>query len=1415
MILKNVVEKVMVGFTLSFFSLKSYRIGLTMSVLLLSFFGNAQGYDYEVGTFNDKNLVTDNVVSSISKDSLGFVWVGKMDGLYRYTGYDADVYSASSNDNSGLSNPWVTDVIANGHMLIIGTKRGVNFLDTKTGVFQYLFPSDINAELSNDITSLLNLGGGTLLVGTVNGLVLVRSNTVTKVEEVSFFDRETPIGQVAIKGMLESPHGVLVNTDRGLFILSGHGTKANRLELTFDTEKLDDLYAVYITSDQNVLISSDIGFFYVNVNMCRLSKEKIGLKPIGELYGNWPTFKAANVILEDSNGVIWLGTEGEGLFSYYRETEGWQNFRYEINQKNVLKNDFIRALFEDESGMIVVGSDAGINTLVAKDGKFDLIDNLMCEAGKEDVSNVHSILKDHKGRLWIGTKGNGLFVKGEELSVNIHPKENSSFGHIRSIIQDKEAHIWVGTQKGVFIVENGNMMIQNIGHDLKTRRASLLPGEEVYHILEDNVGNKWISTSSGLYINTPKNELKKITNTYVRTILDKKVVYSMFLDSNERIWMGTLNGAIAFLDLNDYDNPYLFSEYIGKSLDFHRVTVAPDYEEYFENYGVYSLTEIDDGTILAGTNFGICKIDIGKKEIAPLFSINKAKSPSNLANSYVYGLLYNKAQNQLWASSNNGLFSYDFNTVEIENFGIKDGLQSLEFNGNAIYKDNQGKLYFGGANGLNICDPSLKFEKSSFKPNIVLTKVFINGKLLKNGVGDKVLDNEIVYARSLTLSSKQNTVGFEFASLHLPHPLSNSFKCKLVGIDDNWIELKNKRSINYGNLPKGNYSFQLMATNNDGVWNESPLTVSLKILPAWYNTWYMMLLWLVLAMAIVISFVRILVKNHNKNNALKIKEIEQKNLQDLYEAKLVFFTNLSHELRTPLSLIVDPIKTLMSHREIYGRKPELFNVLNNNADRLRRLIDQIMDFRKYEYGKLELKVARADMVQTIKSITASFDFHSAQKQIKFKTRLPSQVLPMYYDEDKIEKIVYNVLSNAFKATPIGGMVRISLRNFDSRKIKKMSKYKVICGNDKLQELKDHIYIKVVDSGTGIRENNLEEIFTRFYQDNTINSGTGIGLYMVKQLTELHSGTILIKSKRNKGTSFVIVLPKNEDIYAPTIVDSPEIMSEGKVGANLNALILQNIDTKKAENKTHSVAVVEDNDELRMYLKSILEQEYIVFTATNGVEGLELIKDEIPDLVLSDVVMPEMDGLELCRRVKNNFDTSHIPIILLTAKTFDSQKLSGLKSGADVYLTKPFNREIVLANIANLIKGREKLRLIFQNDKILEPSKITVSSVDETLMLKLKKYIEEHIQDQNLTLERMATEIGVSRAQLFRKMKALTGLTPNNFIKSVRLKFAVQLLEENKLQISEVALLCGFKEPSYFSRCFRETYGCTPKEYMKS
>ncbi|WP_170179680.1 hybrid sensor histidine kinase/response regulator transcription factor [Flavivirga rizhaonensis] len=1383
--------------------------------------GFTQNFNYKIGALANQSNITQNVVSSVYVDSIGVMWFGKTDGLYKYNGYDYEIFVPTFDSETGLSNPWITDIKDFDSYLVVGTNNGLNFLDKKTQVFTYVFPSDYNSNYNNNITCINVDENKEILVGTGNKLLEIspKKGKEYAIREIYFEGFRRQNENIKIFQILNIPGGNLIRTSRGVFFLETSVQLAKKVFLKSKSNvELKNFNTLYLTRSKVLLIATDEEEYYISLNRNQLKQNNEYLaKPLSQLYPNLPKTKKTNVFLEDNNDNVWIGTEGKGLFVYNRKTYTWQNYSRKMNLVGVLKNDFIRVLYLDRSGMIIVGTDAGINTLNPQENGFQLINSINSNDKEEEILNVHSILQDHDKNLWIGTRGKGLFVisNNNKNQINIKRTGSVSFDHIRSITQDKKQQIWIGTQKGVFVIKELKDNLNNLGRQFNTLKPEVLPDDYIYAILEDSNENKWISTDSGLYIYTPDKQLLKINNLPAWKQLNNKTIYTLIQDSEQRIWFGTLNGILGYINPEDYINKGISLMNHLKTVNFNMITVVSKYKKFYENYSVFSIIETNNNGILVGTNLGLGKIDLKQNKLAPFFDTPISFNSRTIQSSYVYGLLYDNINNILWVSSNKGLFSYNFDNSEENNYTLKDGLQSLEFNGNAVYKGIDGNLFFGGANGVNIYNTSLELKKSEFQPNLVLTKLYVNGKPLSPNGSPKELESNISYAKKIVLGAKKNTIGLEFASLHLPYSSNNFYRCKLLGVDSDWIDLGHKRSVNYVNLPKGEYTFQLMGTNNDGVWNAQELNFGIEILPAWYETWWMKTLWYLSILLIISAFIWILLKNRDNINALKIKEIERKKLHEIYESKLVFFTNLSHEFRTPLSLILDPINSLIKQNRIYKSNKELFDIVKNNVDRLRRLIDQIMDFRKFEYGKLSLNFTESDIVSTLKNISASFTYYSKVKNIDFKIQFPEKGIFMFYDQDRIEKIVYNLLSNAFKATANGGKVKISMGELNEQSIlSNYRRYKLICGEKNYKNLINHVYIKVVDNGIGINKVNLEDIFTRFYQDDGVDSGTGIGLYMVKQFTEMHYGSILIKSKKNRGTSFIIVLPKNNDLYK---------------SAKEGDLETPNIETKKQQipqiteqdlivvnkSKDHTIVVVEDNDELRAYLKLILGNYYNVYTANNGQDGLGLIQEENPDLIISDIVMPEINGLELCKKIKENFETSHIPIILLTAKSFDNQIVEGIDSGADAYITKPFNKDILISKINNLIQGRVKLRLMFQNAQILEPSKITVTSIDEKLLYKLKQTVEDRIQDQNLTLEVLAEEINVSRAQLFRKIKALTGLTPNNFIKSIRIKYAAQLLENESFKIAEIAYLAGFKEASYFSRCFKEAYGCSPKEYKNS
>ncbi|NMH87660.1 hybrid sensor histidine kinase/response regulator transcription factor [Flavivirga algicola] len=1381
----------------------------------------SQSSDYNISALSNESDITQNTVSSILTDDMGFLWFGKMDGLYKYNGYDFETFTTTFNKETGLSNPWVTDLKKLKKYLIVGTKNGLNILSLKTQKLAYFFPSDYDSSYNDNITCIDVNSNNNILVGTKNGLLnfSVKDSIVSNVRSVDFENFNKRTETIEILQILQIDDGCLVRTSLGLFFLGTKDSKARRIVLTTDNDnKLSGFNTVYVTKSKYLLIASDEHVFYLNLgqNPIKTNLKQVAF-PLTQLYTNWPSIKKINNFLEDRNGNIIIGTQGEGLFIYNRKIENWQNYRHERNYENTLKNDFIRSLYLDKSGVIVIGTYAGVNILNTQKKRFELINSVKTNVEEEEILNVHAILEDQNKNLWIGTRGKGIFIisKNKKEQIHITNAKNNALDHVQAIIQDKQKQIWVGTQKGVFIIKDFNGSLKHVAKHFENSVPDLLPNEYVYEILEDNDSNKWISTASGLYLYSANKHLSKLSDLSNGFLLKNKIVYTMMLDSFNRVWLGTSNELIVYVNPEDYKNKDLSLLNNLNSIRFHPINIIPKSQRFYTNYYTYSMEEVDDYGIMVGTNFGLCKIDIEQRLLMPYFNSTPSSSSLNLESNYIYGLLYDDINSMLWMSSNRGLLSYNFNTKQEKQYILEDGLQSLEFNGNSIHKNIDETFFFGGANGINVLKTTQPVERNKFNPQLVLTKLIINGEEANIDNTSKGLDVNIAYAKKIKLTAEENNIGFEFSSLHWPYASNNLYKCKLTGIDDDWISLGHKRSINYANLPEGTYVFKLMGTNNDRTWTPQELNFELEVLPVWYKTWWMISIWCFITFFVITAFVWILLKNRDNVNSLKIKELESDKIQEIYESKLVFFTNLSHEFRTPLSLILDPFQSLMLQKDFYNKNKDLFDIIKNNVNRLRKLIDQIMDFRKFEYGKLSLKIAQGDIVSTISTISNSFIHHSKLKNVDYNIVLPDQSIQMFFDTDSIEKILYNLLSNAFKSVASGGSVSILVNEFkNGEKAFKRRNYKQISGEKNHISFENHIYIKVKDNGVGISSKNLERIFTRFYQSDSVDSGTGIGLYMVKQFTEMHFGSIFIKSKIGKGASFVIVLPKNDDLYSNTLRNKSVVSKVVNKKEDNNVFVEEEVLLPVTE-KNYTVVVVEDNDELRMYLKKILGDHYNVYTANNGLEGLDLIVEESPDLIISDIVMPEIDGSEMCKRIKENFETSHIPVILLTAKAFDNQIIEGINLGADAYITKPFNKEILIAKINNLIKNREKLRLIFQNSKTLEPSKVTVTSIDEKLVIKLKELVEEHIQNTELTLDMLATEVGISRAQLFRKVKALTGLTPNNFIKSIRLKYAAQLLDDKKFQITEVAFLSGFAEASYFSRCFKETFGCSPKAYKNT
>ena len=781
----------------------------------------------------------------------------------------------------------------------------------------------------------------------------------------------------------------------------------------------------------------------------------------------------------------------------------------------------------------------------------------------------------------------------------------------------------------------------------------------------------------------------------------------------------------------------------------------------------------------------------------------KFQQEDGLPSNHLLGGLLDAADN-LWISSNNGLSKFNPKTRQFENFDVLDGLQSNEFNAGAQAISSEGLFLFGGVNGFTIFNPA-EISKNDYQPSVVITNFRINNENVTiPDFGEHPIPKELI------LEFNQSPFSFDFIALNYAQPQKSTYFYKLDGYNQDWVNNGNNRQTTFTFIDPGKYTFRVKAANKDGVWSKQEGVVKLRILPPPWKTW-----WAYLLYAAAILILGLVIRNQallriRDKRALKKEKLEREKIEELNEMKLQFFTNISHELRTPLTLILGPLERMLSKEKVYdsGQKQDLL-LIKRNAKRMLRHVNNILDFRKHEVGKLKLKTAKGNIVRFLKETTLPFQEMALRRKINYQFMAESDKIEAYYDRDKMEIILFNLLSNAFKFTPDGGNIQVRIS-------------KSVSSSDGNPEVK----IIVADNGKGMSEEKAARIFDLFYQieneDYTLNSGSGLGLSLTKSLVELHRGSIQVISSEGKGSSFIVCLPmgkkhlkKNEIIKG---FKSSEDASLYLTPESRHKRVLETIpeegDKKGKKQKRPFLLIVEDNDEVRQFIISCFKEEYNIYEAKNGKEGLELAIEKQPDLILSDVMMPEMDGVTLCGKLKKDFRTSHIPIILLTARTSVIFKKSGLETGADDYITKPFTPDLLKVRVKNLMESNKRLHQYFLRTHRINPEEIRLSSRDETFIADAIQLVEQNLSDSEFNVDSFAKALGMSRTSVFTKLKSLTGLSISEFRRSIRIKRAAQLLLQNKYTISEITYMVGFNDLKYFRDCFKKQFQCTPSQYIK-
>ncbi|NMM49289.1 hybrid sensor histidine kinase/response regulator transcription factor [Marinigracilibium pacificum] len=1305
--------------------------------------------------------------SCIIQDSLGYIWVGTDDGLNRFDGYEFTTFTYGSNEkeNLNISNNRIFELIeGDSSNLWIGTYDGLNKYDRRLGrFFTYRPLSGQNNSDANIIYSLFISDNHTLWVGTGAGLYAfdTQKNNFIELPD-SFGSLRNQIIHCIVKG----PGGSLfIGAEQGIYTVKNNQIKLLNIEL----------YS---------------------------SREVISL-------------------LFDSGNKLWAGHFNSGI-SIIDLNDSTSNF-IRKGQESYLPDNYVYDITQNKAGEIWVATDNGLARYKGK-GVFEAFTSIEGDVYSLSSDIITSILIDDKERMWVSTRLGGICLydpyrhQFNHIKKNGYKPESLSSDKITGFAETRNGDLIIGTDGGgINIFNEEDRTFRKI-----TKEQNGIASNKTLSLKYDSKGNLWIGTwGNGLNKISPEGQISH----YVHDDNDKHSltddnVYVIFEDSKNNIWIGTWGNGI--------------SKYDPENDSFINYTHNPDNPDSFAGSAINQIVEDYNGDLLIVTEFkGFDRFDpesgkfkhykAGENKSISLNALNSVLVDSKnriwigtngaglnlydretdsfevfttkdgLPNNVIVGLLEDDKSN-IWISTNRGICKFDPVLKTFQNFDVDDGLQGYQFMPRSALKLSDGRLVFGGNSGLNLFDPyNIKVDNNS--TNIFLSGISLFHEPLKVGDEHGILENSLLYTKKITLDNDQNFFTIHFTGINFTSQNDIVYAYQMSNLNDDWVLLGKERVVSFTTLKPGDYTFRIKASINGVDWSENPAELSITILPPWWKTTWAYILFSTVFIMLLLGFRYLVVARTNYENNLKLVRLERENLENTNKAKLQFFTNVSHEFRTPLTLILGPIENLIEKTTDKYTKQQL-NIVKGNASRLLNLINQLLDFRKAESGNLKIRVAEGNFVNFVKEIKLSFDSRAEELGISFNIFYSSNIINLFFDRDQFEKILYNLLSNSFKNTPKGGEVVI-----------------------KIIEKTDTVDLIVEDNGKGIPEENFDKIFTRFYSSEKSIGGTGIGLALVNNLVRLHHADITFNSIENELTEFKISIKKGREHFKDEqIID--DFKNSEQIEKYLDdALSLEGDLTNGEVNYSDikdldKILVVEDNADVRSFIKSTFLKNYVVLEASNGEEALELAIDEVPDLVISDVMMPVMDGISLCKNLKTNTKTSHIPVILLTARTSLIFETEGYESGADGYISKPFSSNLLKVRVNNLIRQRKQLREIFneRSELQLEPSMFSFTSSDEIFIKSALESIERNMSNSDYSVEDLGKDVGLSRMQLYRKLKSMLGLSGNEFIRNIRLKRAAQLLKTGQYTVSETTYLCGFSDLQYFRKCFKKQFKINPSSY---
>lgn len=1390
------------------------------------------GYEFEIFKVqeNVKNSLTHNRISKIWEDSLNILWVRTYDGYYHYyipetkefitlpyylksleeknsiisdfaqaekdkiwlgstnsgayyLQFDSsrnryNVQQFVSRGKNAISNNSVTFINPDSRKNVwIGSEQGLNFLPqeelkNEQFLFNHLF-------VNTHFTSATEINQDVFFGTKANGII--KYNFSNRSFQDDFKDLR-PLKEYSIT-LLHPTHDnkLIIGTQKnGLFIYDPITRKLNNFlaQKTITRVYEDEFRKLWVNTEE-------FGIYQLNPINYRLQKYTLSSPGLTMVDAE------RQYLYEDSKKNFWIGLHG-GLALYNRDEDRFEIYRNDPLNPFSISSNIVYCITEDQSGLLWVGTgqpNGGVDKIITVNPAFKNV-----KPPKQFTNSsayvFRALFRDSNGYIWAGTKSGHIYIvkpeDQEQETFNATALKNSfDLGsNAYAIMQDDEGYIWLGTKGGGIFISNQSFKnggdYQNISftnYRFSNEDTTSLSNNNVYTIYQDRNGNTWIGTYGG-GINLVKSEKRALQFQRIHSgnsNLSSDDVRQIYEDSEGNLWIATAFGLNLLKDHNRSQarfNNYFYNPDDSRSLSYNDVIhIYEDRKQqvWFTTFGggVNQLLHVDNDSI----------------------AVKRLTQKDGLVNDAVFSILEDP-YGYLWFSTEKGISRMNPQEFTFENFDKNNGLFNENFTENTSCRTGD-NLLFGGTEGILFINPR-QLDKTSFKPQVVLTNFQISNKDVDFRKPNAPISANIETLDEIALDYNQSSFSFEYAALSFFAPARNQYQFKLENFDEEWNNVGNQQKATYTNLAPGKYTFKVKAANWDGTWNENPRTIAITITPPWWRTVWAYLVYIILGAGIITLIWRSYSRYHQLQNDLEV----EKRVSDI---KLKFFTNISHEIRTPLTLILGPIDDIKAFKSIPNEIAERINIMERNGKRMLRLVNQLLDFRKIQQNQMKLMVQEIDLNLFIMDIVENFLPLAEHKNINLNFASDNRAGKLWVDPKKFDSVIFNILSNAIKFTSKGKNINVNINHISEK----------------------FVDIIVQDEGMGIPKEKTHLLFQRFsaLSDDREGMNSGIGLSLAYEIVKLHKGDIMVESEPGKGCCFSIRMQKGTNHFdkrQTEILEGPaqEVIHQEVL---FEASLQEKSDDANEAKQQYKVLVVEDNPEIVEYLQSCLQKNFLIETAGNGREGLAKLEHFHPDLIITDVMMPEMDGVEMTKNIKADINTSHIPVIMLTAKSNMQDQITGVESGAEAYILKPFNAIYLRAVINNIIKHRKQVnsRLI-KDDKVeVSPNQINITSKDEKFLQDIMKIIEENYEDTEFNVEKLVELSYVSRTVFYNKIKGLTGLSPIEFLRQVRIKIAGQLLLESDYNISEIAFMAGFNNVKYFRQHFKAIFGMTPNEYKSS